>query len=70
MLSYDGVAGNDNLVVDVPQKLYKRHLLIDSGNSSFRRVIGNNKYCNVKESLYLSFEPEFVMVDDSEQFLF
>ena len=59
MLSYDGIAGEDNLISDVPKKLYKKHLLINSGNSSFRRIIGNNNHCNVQESLYLSFEPEF-----------
>jgi DNA adenine methylase len=59
LLSYDGIAGNKNLVSEVPQTLYKRHFFIDSGNSSFRRVIGNDRNCNVKESLYLSFEPDF-----------
>ena len=63
MLSYDGMAGDDNLVVDVPKNLYKRHLLINSGNSSFRRVIGNDKYCNVQESLYLNFEPQCILED-------
>lgn len=58
LLSYNGYAGNDNLLVNVPETLYKQHILIDSGNSSFRRVIGNNRFCNVKESLYLNFEPE------------
>lgn len=59
MLSYDGIAGNNKMLVNVPETLYKKHLLIDSGNSSFRRVIGKDKNCNVKESLYLNFEPEF-----------
>ena len=59
MLSYDGIAGNDNLIAEVPETLYKEHVMIDNGNSSFRRVIGKNKHCNVQESLYLSFEPEF-----------
>lgn len=64
MLSYDGIAGNNNLISDVPKNLYKKHLLINSGNSSFRRVIGNNKYCNVQESLYLSFEPKSKFVEN------
>jgi len=56
LLSYDGYAGNDNLVSKVPETLYKRHLFLESGNSSFRRVIGNNRHCNVRESLYMNFE--------------
>lgn len=58
LLSYDGVAGSDNLIANVPESLYKKHLLIESGNSSFRRVIGKDKHCNIKESLYLNYEPE------------
>jgi DNA adenine methylase len=58
LLSYDGIAGERNLISEVPETLYKRHILINSGNSSFRRVIGKNKYCNVQESLYLNFNPE------------
>lgn len=64
MLSYDGIAGDNNLISDVPKNLYKKHLLINSGNSSFRRVIGKNRFCNVKESLYLSFEPEFKFIEN------
>lgn len=58
IMSYDGIAGNQSLITAVPETLYKRHMLIDNGNSSFRRVIGSDKNCNVQESLYLSFEPE------------
>ena len=58
LLSYDGVARSDNLIANVPESLYKKHLLIESGNSSFRRVIGKDKHCNIKESLYLNYEPE------------
>ena len=39
-------------------------------NSSFRRVIGNNKNCNIKEILYLSSESEHTMIDDISQVLF
>lgn len=62
MLSYDGIAGKQQLVSEVPKNLFKRHFLINSGNSSFRRVIGNDKNCNVQESLYLNFEPEFIFL--------
>ncbi len=56
MLSYDGVAGDQNLIAPVPERLYRRHLLVESGNSSFRRVIGNDRHCDVRESLYLNFD--------------
>ncbi len=55
MLSYDGIAGDDDLRADVPENLYRRRLLLDSGNSSFRRVIGKDRHCHVRESLYLNF---------------
>ena len=57
MLSYDGVAGTEDMTADVPPSLYKSHVLLPSGNSSFRRVIGKDRHCDVKESLYLSFVP-------------
>jgi DNA modification methylase len=52
-LSFDGIAGNENNIVDIPQDIYSEHLLLDSGNSSFRRVIGKNNNVNVYESLYV-----------------
>ena len=55
MMSYGGIAGDENLITDVPKELYKRHELLKSGNSSFRRIIGNNLHCDVMESLYLNF---------------
>ena len=58
MMSYDGVAGDDDMTADVPAGLYRAHVLLDSGNSSFRRVIGNDRHCHVRESLYLSFGPD------------
>lgn len=56
IMSFDGIAGQQNMIYNVPENIYNKHLLIDSGNSSFRRVIGNNKNCNVKESLYLNIK--------------
>ena len=55
ILSYDGLAGDESMMADVPDYLYKRHVLLKSGNSSFRRVIGKNRHCNVQESLYIGF---------------
>lgn len=66
-LSYDGVAGEDNFVVEIPKQIYKQHLLIKSGNSSFRRVIGKNKYVDVYESLYLNFKPQNNIQFSSEE---
>ena len=52
-LSYDGKRGDENLEVDLPKNLYKRHVLIDSGISSFNRL--QNKHVFVQESLYLNY---------------
>ena len=62
MLSYDGIAGKQNLTVNLPESLYKKHLYLQSGNSSFRRVIGKDRHCNVQESLYLNFIPTFSFI--------
>jgi len=54
ILSYDGMRGNKTYLKELPKHLYKRHLLLESGNSSFRKVI--DKQCEiVKESVYLNF---------------
>ena len=53
-LSYDGIRGNTNLCADIPKELYKRHLLIDAGVSSFSRIVKKERE-EVKESLYLNF---------------
>ena len=55
MLSFDGKAGDKDMTADVPKDLYDAHYYIESGNSSFRRVIGSDKHCIVNESLYLKF---------------
>lgn len=54
ILSYDGMRGNSNYLKDLPKHLYKRHLLLESGNSPFRKVMCK-KYEMVKESVYLNF---------------
>lgn len=53
MLSFDGIAGVENNIVNIPKNLYNTHILLNSGNSSFRRVIGKSKNTNVLESLYI-----------------
>ena len=53
ILSFDGKTNTIDCTYDVPKYLYSSHEYLDSGNSSFRRVIGksNNEY--VKESIYI-----------------
>lgn len=54
MLSFDGVRGDENYVVDLPQDLYKRHEMVPSGNSSFKKVMDKTSM-QVFESLYLNW---------------
>ena len=53
LLSFDGIAGDESFIVDIPEDLYNSHVLVNSGNSSFRRVIGTSSDTNVQESLYV-----------------
>lgn len=54
MLSFDGVRGTDDFTVELPKELYKRHELIPSGNSSFKKVMDKERV-QVLESLYLNW---------------
>ena len=54
MLSFDGIRGQEDYTVDMPKELYKRHVFIESGNSTFRKVIGKETE-KVLESLYLNY---------------
>jgi len=53
-LSFDGKRGDTDYTVELPGGLYKRHLMIPSGNSSFKKVM-DKKSENVFESLYLNY---------------
>jgi DNA adenine methylase len=53
-LSFDGIRGNKDYQVKVPSDLFKRHILIKSGDSTFTKVM-NKKAEKVFESLYLNF---------------
>jgi len=54
-LSFNGtVKGNDN-TFPVPKHLYDKHEMLYSGNSSFGRILGNDKNCVVEESLYIKY---------------
>ena len=54
MLSYDGKSGDGDHTVDIPKNLYRRHEYIQSGISSFKRIVKKEK-ATVYESLYLNF---------------
>jgi DNA adenine methylase len=51
-LSFDGMTNKDDYTQNVPL-IYDKHVYLKSGNSSFRRVIGNNRNVIVYESLYI-----------------
>jgi DNA adenine methylase len=52
-LSFDGFRGEQSRVYDVPQALYKNHILIPAGKSSFSKLKGSE--VEIRESLYLNF---------------
>ncbi len=54
MLSFDGIRGEENYLVELPKELYKRHEMIPSGNSSFKKVM-DKQSLKVYESLYLNW---------------
>lgn len=54
MLSFDGKRGDDDFTVALPEELFKRHVLIPSGNSSFKKVM-DKQNLQVLESLYLNW---------------
>ena len=53
-LSFDGRRGEKDLSYDVPQFLYKRRLMLTSGNSAVHKVL-NGTIERVDESLYLNY---------------
>lgn len=53
-LSYDGMRADKKYPVNMPKNIYKRHVLIHSGNSTFRKV-QDKKIEKVHESLYLNY---------------
>ena len=54
MLSFDGKTSSLDVTYNVPKDIYSKHEYLESGNSSFRRVIGNSNDEYVSESLYIS----------------
>jgi DNA adenine methylase len=53
-LSFDGQRGDVSLFHDIPKSLFKRHMLLRSGNSAVSKVL-NGPVEMVRESLYLNY---------------
>lgn len=56
-LSYNGKAGKEDNTFAVPDDLYSDHVYLNSGNSSFRRLVETDKKAIVQESLYIKNLP-------------
>lgn len=54
-ISFDGRTDKEDFTVSVPSDIYQVHEYLQSGNSSFRRIVGNDRHANVEESLYLNY---------------
>lgn len=54
ILSFDGKREDNDYTFEIPKELFKRHELIASGNSSFKKVM-DGKSLQVYESLYLNW---------------
>ena len=53
LLSFDGISGDVNNTAEVPKDVFDKHVYLKSGNSSFKRIVGNSKDSMVYESLYI-----------------
>lgn len=53
MMSMSGKTQTIDKTYSVPKELFSKHLYLDSGNSSFRRLYGKSNKEYVKESLYI-----------------
>lgn len=53
-LSFDGKREDTNYMIELPKDLYKRHILLESGNSSFKKVMDKSPQ-KVYESLYMNW---------------
>lgn len=54
ILSYDGTRGDRSYIQQLPKSLYKRHMLVPSGYSTFKKI-QDKKDEVVHESLYLNY---------------
>ena len=53
VLSYDGIQGDTDLTVPIPDSLYERHLYMGAEISTYKKL--QRKRVEVKNSLYLNF---------------
>lgn len=53
-MSFDETSGDSDNTYAVPTDVYKQHIYIKSGKSSFRRIIGKSNDSVVYESLYIN----------------
>ena len=51
-LSYDGKTGEEDRTADVPQDIYQKHLYINSGHSSFKKLKSKSRGIGDKDMLY------------------
>jgi DNA adenine methylase len=56
ILSFDGISGDNNQTVDLPVELFDKHIYLNSGNSSFKRIVESNNKAQVYESLYIKIK--------------
>ena len=52
LLSYDGKTGDDDRTANVPNNLYKQHLYINSGHSSFKKLKSKSRGIGDKDTVY------------------
>lgn len=55
MLTFDGTAGSRNYSFEPPSDTYKEKFFINTGNSSFKKLMDNKKDI-IRESVYLNFK--------------
>ena len=67
-LSFDGMRGEDNLMYNFPNNVYKYHTFLNSGNSAVQKVL-NSSVEQVQESLYLNYTPN-VKIETQGEFAF
>ena len=53
LFSFDGISGGMDNTAQVPKDIYDEHVYLKSGNSSFKRIVGNSRDSIVFESLYV-----------------
>ena len=52
LLSYDGFTGKENRTANVPEDIYKQHIYINSGHSSFKKLKSKSRGIGDKDVVY------------------